>query len=807
MAEENVEEAYSISSKEIVQNSWTFEQVQPQDIYPNVLMSREQNSSNETQKRLNKILWESKVITNFTCLPQLMTFLVKENSETGESNSLYIAKSNGENERLVLKRHAQVKDQQGSETYIDDMRILFTKEEDDTKLIEAIKKTFKPSYIAYHFVKDIPEGITDYVVREDLESDISTVASYENSIQIMEETGHPSQHMSEMDTPSNEYAKFKKDNPNVQYIVAQPEHYGEIEGFLAEWCVEAKNRMGKIQTGDNDRRLIRSYLGSDQVEGGLVMDGDRIIGMEFHAPHPSDPEHTSVAIIRKNLRKPLHKSYGIGAFLAIERAKHLKDQGIQKIIVGGTEINTQAIFKRKYLQNGATHTSNAYAVYDDGSFHHDTNFLRDIWAQSSEPFSLDQIPNMHDNFAYEYALVHYQHEMEGLPITPVAQILHGDILRHIALIKNGDEKKEEGLYFAGADLAVAKIYAGKNKKSVAIDDDGWYVSNEYGWDGEAFARQAIPAFKEGMQSAENIIPKEIQDLISEVQPQWFERRFGIPYSEDALNEILNRKPIVAPMDHYTNERDFVGKVMKYPPDLDRASHRMMKAWSWPSVIWYSNRDANNYPHYASRFGEQFVTDIAQETGFHEQAHLIAIDPAVQEVLKASIPNWLSEGIASYLSKPDWYVADAVVAINQEEIPDADYIADVPNRKMGRIVNGEMAYADEILLTVSLGLKLLGKSEQELAEKYTDYKSFDQVIQTGMTEVVRRVVNKAKEIQASTNPDENRLDNLKDLLTLVDPTLNDELEKQKLQRIMGQVRNKFTSYNFNEEERNIMMRKI
>jgi hypothetical protein len=768
--------------------TWKITEVDPNDIYPH----RKTAKGGETQKQpatieIEDILKESGVVSNFSCVPQIMAYLVKGNKETGEQNSLHLAEFNGD-QRILLKRQCLVKDLEGNDTLITDVRILFQEGESDDVLVQEIHNQMHPSYIAYHFVPEKPEK-ESYVVREDLESDVDTVASYAESQQ------------GDKKHPSKEYALFKKEHPHITYVQATPKHYEEIEFFLTEWCDTAYQRTQAISDAQNDRNLIDRYLQSDEVIGGLIMEGDKVIGIEFHSPHPANPQEIAVGLVRKNLRT----FNGIGNFLTIERAKALKAQGFKKILTGGTENETQKKFKQKFQTDGQTHQSYAYEVYNDGTFQEPQSYLRDIWSQRIPVPDTTKLAYMHDRFPYLYAKHHYEAIFEYLPNTPATKVYKGYVTQILEKANSGQMKKEDAFFFSGAAMVAAKVHAGELEDARAIGDAGWYVGDDP--ETAEIAQKLLPSYQEGQKLAEKTIPSKIKDLIKDLHPAWFEKIYGMPFTQENLDFILNGKPILARMDQFTEDRSFIGENMKYPEGLRRNSFSMMKAFTGPTwFLWNGPADANNYWRYASRFGEDLALEVAKETRLHEQTHLEAIDPAVQLVMKAPVMNWLSEGVASYLSKPDWYVADAIKVTEDEGTPDIDYIIDNHSHGMGRTVNGEMAYANEILLTVALAVKQLDAEKIDLLKTDINSSELDDLIKEGFVEIVKKLSVKAHQIIGSSDPDSLQVGTTQELLTVVDPSLVNDIEKEKLEGIIRQLQNAFSKFHFDEEQRRKMYRR-
>lgn len=228
---------------------------------------------------------------------------------------------------------------------------------DDEKFIEAIKAHFQPQYVAYNLIPQKPHDLTDIALREDLIIDVDTVVDLRDS------------------RIRADFNKCKRLHPNLQYRPAEITDKERIEKFLDEWGLMASEKFGVKITAENDRRFLELFLGTDKIKGGIVFDGDRVIGIAFHTFHTSKPA-LAVNVILKNLR-----GYNrLGEWLTVQHARQLKEEGFLQALIGGTEVESQAHFKRKFMRGGVKNTYYSVKIYSTPNIFLPENFLRDFWA-------------------------------------------------------------------------------------------------------------------------------------------------------------------------------------------------------------------------------------------------------------------------------------------------------------------------------------------------------------------------------------------------------------------------------------------
>lgn len=291
-------------------------------------------------KSLDNLLAETEIISNFTCVPQLIAFTIKE------EDNLEIINWEGE-KRFLLIRKKKI-----SDFLFTDIRILFKRKNNDEELIKTVKQKFSPSYVAYNLIpgdqlKEINfNNLGKYfATRNELIINIENIAYHQDKNLL------------------RAYRRALRRNGKLQLIPAEKKDEERINEFLDRWCeqIEKIGHLGLGQTASNDRRLINIFLGDERIKCWLLIDKRQIIGLSFYTYHPSNPEGLAVKIILKNLRGYTK----LGQYLMIEEAKKLKENGFKWALMGGNENPTQARFKEEFMKGGRRKKYYSTEVYCD----------------------------------------------------------------------------------------------------------------------------------------------------------------------------------------------------------------------------------------------------------------------------------------------------------------------------------------------------------------------------------------------------------------------------------------------------------
>ena len=293
-------------------------------------------------QRVNNILGELRVESNFGALPQLIAF-----GPCPPQRKLQVM-SLGNDKRLVIT--GEYPDRQNLSV----ARILFQRgspeDSDDALLMKSIHDNFHPDYTVYNL---LPENKLDEV---DAAGISNTHREFVLSIPRL--VNCASTNLTFAQDPENsipsrakEFQWVRRRNPQLAYIdfrdkeqfadVFSRKYSGEedavdgrqsdeIEKFLKIW----ESQTGLAPT--NDRRLLSLFWGKNLLMGGMVVDttARAIVGLCCFTVHPARADMV-VSIVNKVLR---HKSYGhLGTFTKISEALHARTLYPQSewLVIGG----------------------------------------------------------------------------------------------------------------------------------------------------------------------------------------------------------------------------------------------------------------------------------------------------------------------------------------------------------------------------------------------------------------------------------------------------------------------------------------
>ncbi len=304
---------------------------------------------------LDKFLARTGIISNFSTSEQLLSFVASD------INKVFLVHHKGQT-RCVVKKETN----QGI-----DLRILFTKTDQDAELIEGLQTEYKPIYMAYNLIPTAEKPI-DSQSREDLVLDVATIAGPKDS-----KTARPKYSK----TAQEEYNRFRNkhvipsgDPPKVRFQKYEPSDKPAVEQFLHQWSKMASTKFSQNIRAENDRNFLEMFASQANVTGGVVYDGNKVIGICFHFPHPTDPK-LAVNIIFKNLR-----GYSkLGEWMTVEHFRQIQEEGYTRAVIGGTENPSQAEFKRRFSLNGSANHFNSEKIYSVPDFLEPDNYLRDFW--------------------------------------------------------------------------------------------------------------------------------------------------------------------------------------------------------------------------------------------------------------------------------------------------------------------------------------------------------------------------------------------------------------------------------------------
>jgi len=353
-----------------------------------------------------------------------------------------------------------------------------------------------------------------------------------------------------------------------------------------------------------------------------------------------------------------------------------------------------------------------------------------------------------------------ERELKLFPDSTAQQMMSGYVGGYLGGARSGDEQWNDALFYAGLGMVHAAVNAGKLELAERVDG-GWYVTNSEGWNKRDFAEIAIPAYVCGFDQAKSIVPTSVQETIKSLYPHWFKLRYGLDYSSEREHFLLNPSPIVAPFDHFTERRSFIGGVFHYPKEYTIPTFSYMKADEYPPTIWYSDRAQNDFEGYVTnKAGNQGITipQAIEETGSHEAAHLLAIDPAVAIAMRGNKHCWLTEAVPQYYGER---AETKSIRLGEVVVPDnITLIADTDGKPVD--------YGVSLLLTMSIAAKLGGSIRD---------------IPAGMEQVVKKVADRARLV---ADGQADRVGSPLELMYLLDPSLKEPKNKAEMVDIMRDV---------------------
>jgi hypothetical protein len=281
------------------------------------------------------------IVSNFSSWHQLWAFIGSKPTCT-----LYLW-GDQKKKSLILKK----------ERDFIDIRLLFETASQDSPIIKQIKRRFRPQYIASNLIQQKPKN--SFTKREDLIIDCHTIARLKDK------------------KIKKKYLANIRNHPRLKLIDAKEIQKQKITDFLNAWSRMASIKFGKNITCANDRKFIQFFLGKRKVWGRVVLDKETndVIGIFFFTYHPSSDD-LAVSIIKKNLRGYTQ----LGILMEVEECRLALKQGFKKLLIGGTEIESQAKFKRQLLKNGQVNTYYSHLILDECEIVDSGKYLRDFWS-------------------------------------------------------------------------------------------------------------------------------------------------------------------------------------------------------------------------------------------------------------------------------------------------------------------------------------------------------------------------------------------------------------------------------------------
>lgn len=154
-----------------------------------------------------------------------------------------------------------------------------------------------------------------------------------------------------------EYNQCKRKHPNLRFEQYNPEHIKKIRLFIEKWNIARIEKTNKFMNTENDLHFFKLYNYNPGVIGGVVMDGNDIIGISFAVPSLNGG---LISVINKSLRGYTE----LGVFIYVERARFLCDKGFNRVHIGSVSND----FKKQFLREAIFHDIYSYELYKASNF-------------------------------------------------------------------------------------------------------------------------------------------------------------------------------------------------------------------------------------------------------------------------------------------------------------------------------------------------------------------------------------------------------------------------------------------------------
>ncbi|PKM91995.1 MAG: hypothetical protein CVU81_02855 [Euryarchaeota archaeon HGW-Euryarchaeota-1] len=242
-----------------------------------------------------------------------------------------------------------------------DIRILFESRPEDSELVNVLWKQLKPDHIGYSFVDSIPNGAKVFLEDFEFVHNLKCVAEMKGKL---------------WKKVRKNCNTFIKANPAIKVVEATKNHKRAIFKFFREWAKFATKYFGYRVDMKEDIAFVKVFLGNSRTPGTLFIDGEKIIGIEFHTHCPSD-RSIAIGLIKKNIRG--YKC--LGEFITkIQAYKTLSEGYMEKNVYSGGKIG-EVDFKKKFMCGGRTLSQCHYSIKSGAKLKEKTNFDKCFFKQ------------------------------------------------------------------------------------------------------------------------------------------------------------------------------------------------------------------------------------------------------------------------------------------------------------------------------------------------------------------------------------------------------------------------------------------
>ncbi len=229
----------------------------------------------------------------------------------------------------------------------EDLRILF--DIPSLEMIDALKEYFKPKFFSVNETTAMPDVKSFY-------------SDTEYGIKI-----EPVANLTDKRVRKN-YNRALKKNVGLRYESFKPEHVEGITTFIEKWNTSRSELQNQYANTKNDLHFLEMYKNDPNLIGGVVLDGDKVIGYRLGVKRS---DGNILALFNKVLRGYTE----LGVFLYVEGMKQLHELGFKEAYIG--PVNND--FKKQFLQDSVSYEVYSYIIHNEYQLKNEGRYLMRIF--------------------------------------------------------------------------------------------------------------------------------------------------------------------------------------------------------------------------------------------------------------------------------------------------------------------------------------------------------------------------------------------------------------------------------------------
>jgi len=211
---------------------------------------------------------------------------------------------------------------------INDARILYKSDTFDAELLDELTSSKEVDHIGYAFMNKLPKGVIS-VKKEELVQDVKAITKMEGR---------------DLKPVRKDYNSFTK-TAGFETVSVNLEHKPLILEFIEQWKTAMSSEFGFPVTCERDIDMINIFLGQKGIDGTVVLQKSKVVGIELSTYHPSNEKEYAISLMKKNLR--VHR--GLGTYLKVVQAQQLAEKGVKFINVAQADKERELKFKTKFM--------------------------------------------------------------------------------------------------------------------------------------------------------------------------------------------------------------------------------------------------------------------------------------------------------------------------------------------------------------------------------------------------------------------------------------------------------------------------